>query len=261
MTSPLTVNLPVYEGPLDLLLDLIRRQQLDIYDIPIARITGQYLNYIQQAAELNLEVGAEFIYMAATLIHIKSRLLLPVDPALAVAGEEEDPRQELVNRLLEHERFKNAAEMLHQKRLIEEAVWSNPRIGDFVSETEQGELAVTLFDLVKTLQIVLDRARNRPVFQVGKEDVSVPEMILYLKALLHGKPAGESLAVAALFDLQPSRRHMICLLLAILELVRMHAVLLRQREAFGEIFIRRHKRFDELVASEQILAAVRQEYS
>src|SRR2546423_9053241 len=120
VSSPLNIHLEKYEGPLDLLLDLIRKQQIDIRDIPIATITSQYLEYMEKAREMDIDLGAEFVYMAATLIHIKSKMLLPSDPALKEQGAEEDPRQELVDRLLEHERFKNAAEMLQQKRLIEE---------------------------------------------------------------------------------------------------------------------------------------------
>ena len=115
-------------GGFPTLLDLIRKQQIDIYDIPIASITQQYLEYMQRALEMDIELSAEFVYMAATLIHIKSRMLLPRDPELEKMSPEDDPRQELVDRLLEHERFKNAAEMLQQKRMIEEAVWSNPQI-------------------------------------------------------------------------------------------------------------------------------------
>src|SRR5258708_27234047 len=153
VSSPLNFHLEQYDGPLDLLLNLIRRQEIDIYDIPIARITQQYLECMQRAAEMNIELSAEFIYMAATLIHIKSRMLLPRDPELEKLIPEDDPRQELVDRLLEHERFKSAAEMLHQKRVIEEAVWANPQIDQFVDE-DPG-LAVTLHDLVKTFQTVL----------------------------------------------------------------------------------------------------------
>ena len=131
MSSPLNFQLEQYEGPLDLLLDLIRKQQINIYDIPIAQITAQYLEYMNKAAAIDIELGSEFVYMAATLIHIKSKMLLPVDPELEKIAPEEDPRKELVDRLLEHERFKNAAEMLQQKRMIEEAVWSNPNIKEF----------------------------------------------------------------------------------------------------------------------------------
>ncbi|HEV2444552.1 MAG TPA: segregation/condensation protein A, partial [Candidatus Sulfopaludibacter sp.] len=110
VSSPLNFHLEQYEGPLDLLLDLIRKQQIDIKDIPIAAITAQYLEYLEKAREMDIDLGAEFVYMAATLIHIKSKMLLPRDPALGEEGEgAEDPRQELVDRLLEHERFKNAA--------------------------------------------------------------------------------------------------------------------------------------------------------
>src|SRR5437773_6175823 len=123
--------LDVYEGPLDLLLDLIRKQDIDIYDIPIAKITAQYLVYVEKIRELDVNIAADFIYMAAVLIHIKSKMLLPRDP-LAGPGAEEDPRAELVNRLLEHEKFKSAAQMLLQKQQIENAVWSNPAIKEFM---------------------------------------------------------------------------------------------------------------------------------
>src|SRR3989454_5793263 len=122
----------VYEGPLDLLLDLIRKQDIDIYDIPIARITAQYLAYVEKIRELDVNVAADFIYMAAVLIHIKSKMLLPRDPD-APAEEQEDPRTELVNRLLEHEKFKSAAQMLLQKQQIEDAVLSNPALKEFDS--------------------------------------------------------------------------------------------------------------------------------
>lgn len=137
-TPPPPVKLGNYEGPLDLLLDLIRKQQINIYDIPIAKITQQYLDYIHLMEDLNIDVAGEFIFMAATLIHIKSRLLLPPDPT-APPEEQGDPRLELVHRLLEHEQFKNAAEMLNSKRLIEDAMWSQPGIGEFTeAEDEPG---------------------------------------------------------------------------------------------------------------------------
>ncbi len=124
--SPFAVSVAdVYDGPLDLLLDLIRRQNINIYDIPIARLTAQYLGYVERMKALDVNVAAEFIYMASVLIQIKSRMLLPRDPE-APEDEQDDPRAELVNRLLEHERFKTAAQMLLQKQQIEEAVWSNP---------------------------------------------------------------------------------------------------------------------------------------
>src|SRR3954471_17942024 len=121
----LNISLPLYEGPLDLLLDMIRRQKLDIYDIPIAKVTEQYLAYLHFIQELNIDMASEFLLIAAQLIYIKSRMLLPPDPD-ATGEEAEDPRAELVRRLLEYEQFKNAAEMLHQRELIENAAWTNP---------------------------------------------------------------------------------------------------------------------------------------
>jgi len=150
----------VYEGPLDLLLDLIRKQDIDIYDIPIAKITAQYLAYVEKIRELDVNVAAEFIYMAAVLIHIKSKMLLPRDP-LATAEEQEDPRSELVNRLLEHEKFKSAAQMLLQKQQIEDAVLTNPSLKEFMdAEGAEPELAADVIDLVKTFQQVLERVRT-----------------------------------------------------------------------------------------------------
>lgn len=263
VSSPLDVHLEAYEGPLDLLLDLIRKQQIDIYDIPIARITSQYLEYMQRAMELNIELSSEFVYMAATLIQIKSKMLLPRDPELDKISPEEDPRKELVDRLLEHERFKNAAEMLHQKRMIEEAIWSNPKSSEFLPEgEEQADLSVTLYDLVRTLQTILDRTKNRPVYEVGKEDITVPDMIRYLRRVLKEEiSASSSVRASELFERQRSRRGMICLFLAILEMVRMQAVQLVQEEEFGDIGLKRHDKFEELFGSEQALAALEEEYA
>jgi segregation and condensation protein A len=261
VSSPLNFHLQQYEGPLDLLLDLIRKQQIDIYDIPIASITAQYLEYMQRAVELDMELSAEFVYMAATLIHIKSKMLLPKDPELDQGGEEEDPRQDLVERLLEHERFKQAAEMLQQKRLIEENVWSNPGLEEFLSDDEEPGFAVTLIDLVKTLEKVLERAKQRPVYNIADEDVSVPQMIFRLKALLQQAPPPQHLSVTALFERQPSRRAMIAMFLAILEMVRMQAIVLFQKEAFGEILIRRHKHFADAFASGDAVAAIEKGYN
>ncbi|MBI1896017.1 MAG: segregation/condensation protein A [Acidobacteria bacterium] len=260
MSAPLNFQLEQYEGPLDLLLELIRKQEINIYDIPIAQITAQYMEYMQRAAELDIELSAEFVYMAATLIHIKSKMLLPRDPELDKMAPEEDPRQELVERLLEHEKFKNAAEMLQQKRMIEEAVWSNPQMGQFLQEGEDPGLAVTLFDLVQTFQSVLERAKNRPTYQVDKEDVTVPDMIRVLRAVLESTPQSKPVSARELFEQQRNARAMICLFLAILELVRRQAILLQQAEAFGDISIKRGAGFEQAFEAEETLAAVEQEY-
>ena len=260
-SPPFNVHLQQYDGPLDLLLDLIRKQKIDIYDIPIAKITSQYMEYMSQAAQLDMELSAEFVYMAATLIHIKSKLLLPVDPKLQEISPEEDPRKELVDRLLEHERFKNAAEMLHQKRLIEEAIWSNPQIAQFTAQDEDPGLAVSLHDLVKTFQELLDRAKNRPIYDVEREDVSVPDMIAMLRNLFRAKGRTETISARELFETQKSRRGMICLFLAMLEMVKRQALDLVQKESFGEIALRRSAQFEETMGSDAALAGLQEEYT
>jgi len=235
----------VYEGPLDLLLDLIRKQNIDIYDIPIARITAQYLAYVEKLRELDVNVAADFIYMAAVLIHIKSKMLLPRDPA-AASEEQEDPRAELVNRLLEHEKFKAAAQMLMQKQQIEDAVRSNPAMKDFVdAEGTEPEIAADVIDLVKTFQQVLDRARNRPMIQVDEETVTVGQMIDYLRRrlTLEERP----IRLKQLLRNIESRQTLVCIFLALLELVRLQAIQLRQDRLFGEILVRKHVGFEAVM--------------
>jgi segregation and condensation protein A len=259
VSSPLNFHLAQYDGPLDLLLDLIRKQQIDIKDIPIATITSQYLEYMEKAREMDIDLGAEFVYMAATLIHIKSKMLLPRDPALEAEGDAaDDPRQELVDRLLEHERFKNAAEMLQQKRMIEENVWSNPQIKSFVSEDDDPGLAITLFDLVKAFGEMLERVKNRPVYEVESADVTVGDMIRYLRDQF--LQVGPDQPVFIMFELQRTRRSMIALFLAVLEMVRMQAVVVTQKDLFGEIALQRHGSFDQVFASEQPMSAIDKDY-
>ncbi|WP_035958771.1 segregation and condensation protein A [Bryobacter aggregatus] len=258
--SSFQIQLQHYEGPLDLLLDLIRKQQINIYDIPIAKITSQYLSYMDQAMAMDIELSSEFVYMAATLIHIKSKLLLPRDPELEKIMPEEDPRQELVDRLLEHERFKGAAQMLEQKRQIEEAIWTNPQVDRLLGEDQDPGLAVTLFDLVKTLEAVLDRAKNRPIYEITGEEVTVPEMIQQLRNVFDQVATGDHFSAREMFERQKSRRAMICLFLAILEMVKRQALNLVQDEIFGEIVLARSESFAEAFPKEADLEAVEQEY-
>ena len=236
----------MYEGPLDLLLDLIRKQQIDIYDIPIARITQQYLDYLHLLEELNIDVAGEFIFMAATLIHIKSRMLLPPDPN-APPEEEEDPRQELVHRLLEHEQFKNAAQMLQSKRMVEEAMWSQPGIGEFVEAEDEPGLAVSVFDLISTFREILDRAKKRPQIEIRREEMTVAQMVEHIKQVLRAKSGPVSLEELIAGYLW--REALIALFLALLELVRVRAILLRQKELFGPITVWKSKRFEEILSA------------
>lgn len=245
----------VYEGPLDLLLDLIRKQDIDIYDIPIAKITAQYLAYVERLRELDVNVAADFIYMAAVLIHIKSKMLLPRDPA-AASEVDEDPRGELVNRLIEHEKFKSAAQMLMQKQQIEEAVWSNPAIKEFMdAEGTEPEIAADVIDLVRTFQQILDRLRNRPIIEVDEETVTVGQMIDYLQRRLTVED--RPIRLKQLLRNIESRQALVCMFLALLELVRLQAIQLRQDHMFGEILLRKHSGFDAIM-SEQ--AAVRDDW-
>ena len=260
VTPPLNFHLEQFDGPLDLLLELIRKQQIDIRDIPISKITAQYLYFLDQAREKDIDVGAEFVFMAATLIHIKSRMLLPTDPALLENGVEEDPRDELVSRLLEHEKFKNAAEMLQQKRMIEENVWSNPQIKAFAAEDEDPGLAINLFDLVKAFGEVIERAKARPVYEVTTEEVSVSDMVLHLHGLLQRTRPDRPLFILQILERQRSLRAMICLFLAVLEMVKSQAVEIVQKELFGEIALRKHANFEAAIGSPVAMAAIEEEY-
>jgi segregation and condensation protein A len=245
----------VYEGPLDLLLDLIRKQDIDIYDIPIAKITAQYLAYVEKIRELDVNVAADFIYMASVLIHIKSKMLLPRDPDLPPEAQD-DPRSELVNRLLEHEKFKSAAQMLLQKQQIEDAVWSNPALKEFKdAEGTEPELAADVIDLVKTFQKVLDRAKSRPIIQVDEETVTVSQMIEHLRRrlTLEERP----IRLLRLLENMNSHNALVCTFLALLEMVRLQAIQVRQDRLFGEIVVRKHTHFDEIINEH---AAVRDDW-
>jgi segregation and condensation protein A len=245
----------IYEGPLDLLLELIRKQDINIHDIPIAKITAQYLAYVERMREPDVNVAADFIYMAAVLIHIKSKMLLPRDP-LAPEGVQEDPRSELVNRLLEHEKFKSAAQMLLQKQQIEEAVLSNPALKEFIdAEGTEPELAADVIDLVKTFQQILERARSRPILEVDEETVTVGQMIQYLHRRLSIEE--RPIRLKQMLRNIPSRQALVCMFLALLELVRLQAIQVRQENVFGEVLVRKHSHFDQVMTEQ---AAVRDDW-
>ena len=234
----------VYDGPLDLLLDLVRKQNIDIYDIPIAQITSQYLYYVEHMKQLDVDVAAEFIYMASVLIHIKSKMLLPRDPD-APEGQQ-DPRDELVNRLLEHERFKTAAQMLMQKQQLEDAVLSNPALKDFRdAEGTEPELAADVIDLVKTFQTILERAKTRPVLDLNEESVTVGQMIEFVRRrmMIEDRPV----RLKQLLRNLHTQQALICAFLALLELIRLQAILARQDNVFGDIVLKKHTMFDTVL--------------
>jgi segregation and condensation protein A len=235
----------VYDGPLDLLLDLIRKQDIDIYDIPIAKITAQFLAYVNQLKASDVDVAGEFIYTASLLIHIKSKMLLPRMPA-GPEDAAEDPRRELVERLLEHERFKNAAQMLQQKQMLEAAAWTNPGVREFKDDAEaEPEIAADTTDLVRIFQQILDRVRKRPVFNVEEDSVTVGQMIQFLTRRLTMED--QPVALRRLLSHTKSERALVAAFLALLELVRLQAILLRQDKAFSEIFIKKNSGFDSVV--------------
>ncbi|HEX9200189.1 MAG TPA: segregation/condensation protein A [Acidobacteriaceae bacterium] len=259
--SPFSVTVgQVYDGPLDLLLDLIRKQNIDIYDIPIALITAQFLDYCHQLKQTDVDSAGEFIYMASLLIHIKSKTLLPRDPSDVAGADSEDPRRELVDRLLEHERFKAAAQMLMQKQQIEEATWSKPGMREFLREQAGNEAAATgmeqeiaadTVDLVRVFQDVLERMRERPVLNVDEEAVTVAQMIEYVKRrlLMEDRPV----SLRRLLHSTHSERALICMFLAMLELVRLQAVLLHQPQQMGDILIKKTDAFDQVFADQERL--------
>jgi segregation and condensation protein A len=245
--SPFSVIVgQVYDGPLDLLLDLIRKQDIDIYDIPIAKITAQFLAYVNQLRASDVDVAGEFIYTASLLIHIKSRMLLPRTPA-GPDDTAEDPRRELVERLLEHERFKSAAQMLQQKQMLEAATWTNPGFREFQEDeaAAEPEIAADTVDLVRIFRDILERARNRPVLDVEEDSVTVGQMIQFLARRLNMED--KPVALRRLLRHTRSERALVAMFLALLEMVRLQAVLLRQDRAFSEIFIKKHSGFDAVM--------------
>ena len=253
------VHIPLYEGPLDLLLDLIRQQKMNIHDIQISAITTQYLDYLHKLEELNVDVSADFIYMAATLIYIKSKMLLPPDPLAAEEGQAEDPRAELVQRLVEHEKFKSAAQVLYQKQQIEENVWSKPDKSLYNDEGTEGELVVSLVDLVRVFQQVLERRKEVARLDLQHEQFTVAQMIAALRAQILAS-AENSVNLIQFFEACPSRHAMIVAFLAVLEMVKLQAVLLAQEKMFGEIVVKKGKSFDAAFDESGALRMVDEEY-
>jgi len=236
----ITIRLEAFEGPLDLLLHLIKKEEIDICNIPIARITEQYLDYLQIMKDLNINLAGEWLMMAATLIYIKSRMLVPQEPALEAAGEEsQDPRNELVYQLLEHQKFKNAAEMLYTREEVENAVWNKPP--SEVLEEGADVVAVTLFDLLRAFHEVVKRFEEQRVLEVAHEEVTIEQKIADVRKLLL---VHDTVLFSTFFAEARSKRHLIVIFLALLELVRLHEIWLYQKKAFDEIHISKVKESD-----------------
>jgi len=259
MATPYKINIPMYEGPLDLLLDLIKQQKMNIHDIQISKITAQYLEYLHKLEELDVDVSAEFIYMAATLIYIKSKMLLPPDPLGETEDAAGDPRSELVQRLVEHEKFKNAAQLLYQKQQIEENVWSKPDKSLYNDEGTEGELVVSLVDLVKVFQQVLERRKEVSRIELRHEEFTVAQMIAALRAQILAS-TDNSVNLIQFFEACPSRHAMIVAFLAVLEMVKLQAVALVQEKQFGDILVRKHKMFDLVFDESGEIKQIDEEY-
>ncbi len=259
MATPYKINIPLYEGPLDLLLDLIKKQEMNIHDIQIAKITSQYLDYLHKLEELNVDVSADFIYMAATLIYIKSRMLLPPDPLALPEDQAADPRADLVQRLVEHEKFKNAAQLLYQKQQVEENVWSKPDKSLYHDEGTEGELVVSMVDLVRVFQQVLERRKEVSRIELQHEQFTVAQMMAQLRAQILAS-GDNTVNLIRFFEACPSRHAMIVAFLAVLEMVKMQAIAMVQEKQFGEIVLRKHKMFDTVFDESGAVRQVDQEY-
>ncbi len=230
-TDDLKIVMGEFDGPLDLLLHLIRQEQINIYDIPVARIADEYLRYLHVMQELDIAVAGDFLVMAATLIELKTRMLLPRDPFAAVE-EEDDPRRELVDQLLEYQKYKAAAQMLWSRATVERAVFKRAEI-----ETDKNnpEVKVGLFDLLKVFQEILARHKEEVLMEIEREEVSMSEMLERLRNMVLS--AGE-VNLRVFFEQARSRRELVVAFLSVLELVRTTDVTLVQTQTFGDIVIR-----------------------
>jgi len=236
------VRLENFEGPLDLLLHLIKKHEVDIYDIPIALVTKQYLAYLDLMQEMNLDIAGDFLVMAATLIHIKSRMLLPrPDPAQEDPGE--DPREALVRRLIEHQRFKAAAELLHEKEIQRSAQWVRPdgRLSDVVGDLPEPEVEVDLFSLVTAFQQVLDRAKQRPRVMLPPEQIPIEARI---EQLLVRLSTTDACGFEDLFADVQTRAGMVVTFLALLEMIRLKLVRVFQQGNFGAIRVYKREKLE-----------------
>ena len=237
------IKLESFEGPLDLLIHLIRKNEVSIYDIPVSLITEQYLSYIELMQELNLDVAGEFLVMASTLIHIKSKMLLPRPETAATDGEpEEDPREALVRRLLEHQKFKAAAEVLHEREAVRSAQFIRPdaRVADAVEEPYEPELEVDLFSLITAFKGVIERASRRPPMVIPPEQISIE---LRIEQLLGRLSETEACGFEQLFeDGDGSRPFMIVTFLAVLEMIRLKLIRVFQSGSFGAIRVYKRAR-------------------
>ena len=235
-TQDYSVKLDVFEGPLDLLLYLIKKDELDVYDIPIERVTNQYMEYLNLMRMLDLNIAGEFIVMAATLMMIKSRMLLPVEERSEDDDEEEsDPRWDLVRQLVEYKKFKDAALHLHDLEEYQENVFA--REGDGVELGREADMAlrdVNIFSLLSAFQDALSKVKDEELREIFLERFTVAEKI---DDLMDRTKDGQRLSIHDLFRGMSSRSEIICVFLAVLELMRLNRIQTQQDDTFGDIVI------------------------
>ena len=230
----LRVKLGEFAGPRDLLLFLIKQEQANIFDIPIAKITDEYLKYIRLMKSLDISVAADFLVMAATLIEIKSKMLLPRDPlAPGQEDELEDPRKELVDQLLEYEKYKSAAQMLYERSTVEQAVF---RRGSIESDDNNAEISATVFDLLNVFQKIVARHKDQVQLEIEREEISLADMIKALKKRIFDEA---ELSILAWFEEMHNRRELVTAFIAVLEIVRTDHIKLVQKQTFGDIYLKR----------------------
>jgi len=226
----LKIKLGEFAGPLDLLLYLIRQEQVSIYDISIARITDEYLHYLRLMQEMDITVAGEFVVMAATLIEIKSRMLLP-RAALIESAEEsaEDPRNELIRQLLEHQKYKAAAQMLWSRVTVEQATFHRAPIE---TDKQNPEISAGVFDLLRVFQVILSRRKDEVLMEIERDELTMTDMLTRLRDMVRD---GAEMHLTAFFERARSRRELVLAFLSVLELVRAAELTLIQTEVFGDI--------------------------
>ncbi len=234
------VRLELFEGPLDLLLYLVKKDHLNIYDIPIAQVTEQYLRYLELMQLLDLNIAGEFLVMSATLLQIKSKMLLPADETKLEQEEEGDPRAELVKRLLEYERYKEIAEDLRQREAGQQEVFKRPRIENNTDIPVESEVyfEASIFDLITAFSKALEDVPKELFYEVIKDEFTIEEKIHHI---LHLLLVASSIRISEIFAQAKNKLEVIVTFLAILELIRMKEVVARQKDIFGEIEVSRNK--------------------
>jgi len=229
----LRLTLGAFAGPLDLLLYLIKQEQANIFDIPIARITDEYVKYIRLMEKLDISVAGDFLVMAATLIEIKSKMLLPREVIETAEDDPDDPRRELVDRLLEYEKFKNAAQMLWEKTTVENSIFSR---GKLESDDNNSEINVTVFDLITAFQKILARRKEEIKLEIAREEMSLAEMLAVIKETIN---RAKQLNLTEFFESLHTRREFVLAFMAILEIVRTESIRLLQTQTFGDIILKK----------------------